>query len=202
MGKEKLIRKFDKQARIYESRRKKQSEKEWREKLIRCAQGRVLELSVGAGANFPFYPKEVEVTAVDFSREMLTKAKQGAAENEINANFILSDVESLSFPDGSFDTIVSTLSFCGYEDPYSVSSKIHKWCKPDGQILLMEHGISSNRFVGQIQKMMDPMFKKIVGCHLKRDMLEILKKTNLNIRKIERHMLGAIYLVWAAPNQQ
>lgn len=122
MNTEKLIRKFDKQAKIYEMRRRKQSEKKWREKLIRCAKGRVLEVGVGAGANFHFYPKDVEVTAVDFSKEMLSRAKEAAAESGIQAEFTLSDVESLSFPDDSFDTIVSTLTFCGYEDPHRVLS--------------------------------------------------------------------------------
>lgn len=201
MSTEKLIRKFDKQAKIYEMRRRKQSEKKWREKLIRCAKGHVLEVGVGAGANFHFYPKDVEVTAVDFSKEMLSRAKEAAAESGIQAEFTLSDVESLSFPDDSFDTIVSTLTFCGYEDPHRVLSNIQKWCKPGGQILLMEHGISSYRFVDRIQKMVDPLFKKMVGCHLKRDILQILEITNLNINKVERHMLGAVYLVWAAPNK-
>jgi ubiquinone/menaquinone biosynthesis C-methylase UbiE len=57
MKNEKLIRKFDKQAKVYELRRKKRSEKKWREKLIICAKGRVLEVGVGAGANFLFIPK-------------------------------------------------------------------------------------------------------------------------------------------------
>ncbi|WP_373228623.1 class I SAM-dependent methyltransferase [Cohnella sp.] len=201
MSKEKLIRKFDRQARFYEVRRKRKTQQEWREKLISCAKGRVLEVSVGAGANFHFYPQDVQVTAVDFSLEMLNKAKQAAAETGVQAEFIQSDVESLSFPDDSFDTIVSTLSFCGYEDPYSVLGAFQKWCKRDGQILLLEHGISSNRIIGQLQKIVDPLFKKAVGCHLKRDMLQILQLSNLHINKMEHYMFGAVHLVWAAPNK-
>lgn len=50
MDKEKLIRKFDNQSKIYEVRRKKQSERKWWEKLIGSAKGKVLEVAVGAGA--------------------------------------------------------------------------------------------------------------------------------------------------------
>ncbi|TFE31855.1 class I SAM-dependent methyltransferase [Cohnella luojiensis] len=201
MSKEKLIRKFDKQARLYEVRRKKKSERVWREKLISCAKGRVLEVSVGAGANFHYYSKDVQVTAIDFSPEMLNKAKQAAVEIGIQAEFIHSDVESLSFPDESFDTIVSTLSFCGYEDPQSVLGAFQKWCKRDGQILLLEHGISSNRIIGGLQTIVDPLFKKVVGCRLNRDMVQILQQSNLHINKMENYMFGAVHLVWAAPNK-
>lgn len=201
MNKDKLIQKFDKQAGIYEVRRKKRTERVWREKLINCSKGRVLEVAVGAGANFHYYPKEIELTAVDFSSEMINKAKIAAFDYGIQAEFILSDVESLSFPDNSFDTIVSTLSFCGYEDPMAVLELFNKWCKPEGQILLMEHGISSNRLLGGFQNWMDPLFKKVVGCHLDRDIVKILQ-AKLSIRKMEHHMIGAVHLVWAEPRKK
>jgi ubiquinone/menaquinone biosynthesis C-methylase UbiE len=150
MDKERLIRKFNKQAKIYERRRKKKSEKEWREKLIQCARGNILEVGVGAGANFNFYSKDVHVTAVDFSEEMLDRARQAAFESHIQTDFKRLDIETLSFPDNSFDTIVSTLTLCGYDDPTLVLKKFNSWCKSDGQILLMEHGVSSNQLIGHI----------------------------------------------------
>jgi ubiquinone/menaquinone biosynthesis C-methylase UbiE len=83
MNKEKLIRKFDNQSRLYEMRRKKRSEQKWREKLIGNARGEVLEVAVGAGANFHYYPEDVHVTAVDFSNAMLSKAKESAVDNGV-----------------------------------------------------------------------------------------------------------------------
>lgn len=197
----KLIQKFDKQARIYEVRRKKLTERVWREKLISCAKGRVLEVAVGAGANFHYYPKGIKLTAVDFSPEMLNKARLAAADYGIQAEFVLSEVESLAFPDNSFDTIVSTLSFCGYEEPGVILEAFNKWCKCDGQILLMEHGISSNRLIAGMQTVADPLFKKVVGCHLNRDIVQILQKSKLRIIKIEHYMLGTVHLVCAMPNK-
>ncbi len=202
MNTEKLIRKFDKQAKMYEMRRRKKSEKKWREKLIRCAKGKVLEVGVGAGANFQFYPNDVEVTAVDFSTEMLIRAKEAAAESGVRSEFILSDMESISFPDNSFDTVVSTLTLCGYADPLAVLRALNKWCRYDGQILLMEHGISSNRFVGYVQTVIDPVHLKVAGCHLKRDMIQILQKSGIQLIKMEHYWLDTVHLVWAKPNKK
>lgn len=201
MDKEKLIRKFDKQSNIYEMRRKRQSEWKWRSTLLASAKGKVLEVAVGAGANFNFYPKVVEVTAVDFSSEMLSKAKDSAAESGIRATFLQSDIESLSFPENSFDTIVSTLSFCGYDNPVQVLESLNSFCKPGGQILLMEHGLSTNRLIGGTQKMMEPVFKRLVGCHLDRNIQDILGQSKVLVHRMERYMFNTIHLVWASPNK-
>ncbi|CAN7513859.1 class I SAM-dependent methyltransferase [Paenibacillus sp. LjRoot153] len=201
MSKEKLIRKFDKQSNLYEKRRKKQSERKWRSTLLGSAKGDVLEIAVGAGANFNFYPKDVKVTAVDFSSEMLSKAKVSAAESGIMATFVQSDIELLSFPENSFDTIVSTLSFCGYDNPIQLLDSLNTFCKPDGQILLLEHGLSSNRWMNRTQKLMEPLFNRLVGCHLDRDIMDILEKSKVRVHRVERYIYNTIHLVWATPNK-
>lgn len=45
-------------------------------------QRKVLKVAVGAGANFPFYDRGVEITAVDFSPEMLRKQKRPQRSTE------------------------------------------------------------------------------------------------------------------------
>jgi ubiquinone/menaquinone biosynthesis C-methylase UbiE len=201
MNKEKLIRKFDNQSRLYEMRRKKRSERKWREKLIGNARGEVLEVAVGAGANFHYYPEDVHVTAVDFSNAMLSKAKESAVDNGVRAHFMQSDIESISFPENSFDTIVSTLSFCGYDNPAGVLKSFSRWCKPGGQILLMEHGLSSNRFIGSTQKLIEPIFLRMVGCHMDRDMIRIFQQSPIHIHHMEHYMFNTVHLVWASPNK-
>lgn len=198
MSNAKLVRKFDKQSEMYEVRRKRLTEKEWRQKLIGGATGRILEVAVGAGANFPYYAAGAELTAADFSGGMLDKARIAAIDYGLRPTFIHAEVESLDFADRSFDTIVSTLSFCGYDDPLRVLDLFNRWCKPDGRILLMEHGISSNRIVGCIQKGINPLFRKAVGCNLDRDIVGIVQ-SKLNIEKMEHHLIGAVHLIWAKP---
>jgi ubiquinone/menaquinone biosynthesis C-methylase UbiE len=200
MNKHQLIEIFDRQARMYERRRKQKAQKKWREKLLHSAGGKVLEVAVGAGANFPFYPREVEVTAVDFSPEMLKRAKEAAQEYGIRTEWILSDVENLSFPSDSFDTIVSTLSLCGYENPDAVLERFNYWCKKDGQILLLEHGISSIRPVTWLQRKLDPLFYRSIGCHQNREILSLVK-SHLLIEKYESHWLNSVHMIWAKPRK-
>jgi len=76
MEKSKLIKLYDKQAAQYERLRKKKKsfDDKWRKRLLSFAKGKILEVSVGAGANFKFYPIDAEVTAVDISADMIEKA--------------------------------------------------------------------------------------------------------------------------------
>ena len=201
MEKQKLVKIFDKQANQYERRRKNASDQRWRQPLLKDAAGEVLELAVGAGANFPFYPPGVKITAADFSEAMLEKAKQAAAFLQLPADFICSDIEELHFPNDSFDTIVSTLSLCSYDDPLLVLQKINRWCKPDGKILLMEHGISTNLLVSALQKTLDPLLYRYSGCHHTRDMIKLVQDAGLKIEKTEGYWINMVHLIWARPQK-
>ncbi|QDI90473.1 class I SAM-dependent methyltransferase [Salicibibacter halophilus] len=195
MRQQHLIRKFDRQAKIYEKKRRRKSESKWREQLFSLARGHTLELSVGAGANFPFYPENIDVTAVDFSPRMLEKAKE--ADHNIPASFIQDDVEALDFEPDTFDTIVSSMSFCGYENPAHVLSLCHQWIKPGGHLLLMEHGLSTSTPLAQIQKSLDPLSVKVVGCHQNRSIQQLVEESPFTIERYERKWFGIFHLVWA-----
>ena len=93
MKKDKQIRLFDRQAVQYERKREGAVQQQWRQKLLRHAEREVLELSVGAGANFPYYRSDIKLTAVDFSVAMLNKAKQAANRYSLKPEFMLHDIE-------------------------------------------------------------------------------------------------------------
>ncbi|WP_379151154.1 class I SAM-dependent methyltransferase [Paenibacillus sp. sgz5001063] len=201
MKKQKLIRIFDKQATQYEKKTGDPSQQRWREHLLSHAKGEVLEIAVGAGANFPYYPPGVKVTATDFSEAMIGKAERAANQHRVDVHFICSDIEEMDFPDHSFDTIISTLSFCSYDNPLMVLNKIKRWCKPDGQILLLEHGISSKLTVSVAQKALNPLLYRIYGCHHTRNIPEMIRESGLAINKSESYWLNMVHLIWASPGQ-
>lgn len=201
MKKEQIIKKFNKQAANYSKKLNKQGQNKWRKQIFQSVKGKTLEVAVGAGMNFSFYPKNIEYLGVDFSPKMIKYAKESAKKYGVNAKFIVSDVECLDFPDNSFDTIVSSGSFCGYENPVHVLNLFNKWCKEEGQILLLEHGLFSVPTLAWFQKKLDKLAVNAIGCHQNRDILEIVKQSNLKIMKHERGILGYLYLIWAKPQK-
>ncbi len=199
MDKTRQIRLFDRQAAQYGRRQESAAMRRWRSELLREARGSVLELAVGAGANFRYYPAGVRVTATDFSPNMLGKAREAAQACRLDAEFMQADIDGLEFPEHSFDTIVSTLSFCSYENPLGVMKKIGRWCKPDGAILLMEHGISSHALVAAAQRLLNPILFRAIGCHHTRDIPAMIAQAGIRIVSKESHMLKMVHLLRAKP---
>ncbi|SHN05530.1 class I SAM-dependent methyltransferase [Gracilibacillus kekensis] len=202
MEREKRIRKYDKQVKLYENTSKNQKFAGLRKRIIKNAYGKILEVGVGAGANFPYYNKNnVEITAVDFSPEMIKSAKRAASKYQLKVEFIQSDVNDLMIEKDSYDCIVSTLTLCSYAEPIETLNKFSSWCHKGGSILLMEHGLSSNRFLTLTQKVIDPFHNKLVGCHCNRDINKLLDEANLQIDHRERYWSDIVYLIWAKPNK-
>ncbi|MCH1624537.1 class I SAM-dependent methyltransferase [Ferdinandcohnia quinoae] len=191
----KSIRIFDRQAKSYEKRRRKLQLARERSRLLKDAKGSILELSVGAGNNFPFYPSGVHVTAVDFSPKMIEKAKEAAEEYGIDCEFVVSDVEGIELPENHFDTIVSTLSLCAYEKPEKVLEKMKYWVKPGGRILLFEHGKSTNSVYAWLQNRFDALSVRFVGCHQNRDILKMVSNAGIEIKQLEKLMLQSVFLI-------
>lgn len=201
MNTEHKIRKFDKQSVKYERMRGNDPLKKYRHQIFKDAEGEVLELSIGVGSNFQYYKNVDVLTGVDFSPEMLKRARRESQKYEFNAKMLEVDIETIEFEDDSFDTIVSSLGFCGYQDPVGVMNKLSGWCRPDGKVLLLEHGVSTFRPLGLLQKMIDPLALKMVGCHQKRDIAQLVDQSDLEIVRIKRYAAGCVYLIWALPKR-
>jgi ubiquinone/menaquinone biosynthesis C-methylase UbiE len=173
-------------------------EDKWRKQLLSYAKGDILEIGVGTGNNFKYYPVGVSVTATDMSARMIEKAKKEAIAKGVNGSFIVSSIEDLELRQQSFDTIISTFSLSAYEHPLQVLDQFNTWCKPGGKILLLEYGLSKYGLVNWLQRRWEPYHYKRTGNHIGRDMLAILSGSKLRIKRVEVKYAGIVYLVWAA----
>ncbi|SDJ79059.1 class I SAM-dependent methyltransferase [Sediminibacillus albus] len=199
MDRQSLIKKFDKQAKKYNKRRKYDQAYKFRQRIFQEAKGKVLEVAIGSGLNFPFYNRDIELTGLDFSQEMLKSAQHAAKDYPFKTTLIQKDVETVEFNENSFDTIISSASLCAYQEPVNVLNSFQKWCKPEGKILMMEHGVSTNKSLAWLQKSLDPLALKVVGCHQNRNISSIVKESKLKPIREERYLAGYLYLIWAKP---
>ncbi|WP_408010499.1 class I SAM-dependent methyltransferase [Pseudalkalibacillus sp. A8] len=201
MDKNAHIGKFDKQAKKYEKLQKKDPTAKFRKRIIPDAEGKTLEVAIGTGLNLPYYKNVTELTGVDFSSEMLNAASKAINSYPFTIDLKQADVETINFEENSFDTIVSSLSFCSYENPVEVLNRFQRWCKPDGKVLMLEHGKSTNRILRGIQKGIDRIAYKMIGCHQARDILGFVEESPLEVMKMERALAGFMYFIWARPQK-
>jgi ubiquinone/menaquinone biosynthesis C-methylase UbiE len=173
-------------------------EDNWRKELLSHATGNILEVEVGMGNNFKYYPLGVNVTATDMSARMIDKAKKEAIARGVKTTFISSPIEDLRLEHQSFDTVISTFSLSGYEQPSLILERFNTWCKPDGAILLLEYGLSKYDIVNWLQRKLGSYHYRRTGTRIDRDMLMLISQSKLRIKKVEVKYAGIVYLVWAA----
>ena len=127
---------------------------------------RVLEVGVGTGLSLPMYPHDVRVTGIDVSRDMLAKARARATAKELdNVEALLEmDAEAMAFPDASFDKVVAMYVVSVVEDPARLLEELHRVCKPDGEIFLVNHVRSDNAILGALEKGL-ARFSDMLGFH-------------------------------------
>lgn len=166
-----------------------------RRKLLQFADGNVLEVAVGTGANLSYYPNSCVLTAIDFSKSMLQVAMKKATAMNKTVDFKVMDAEALQFADRGFDTVVSTLSLCTFPNPALVLSEMARVCKDTGQILLLEHGRSDCRWLGNWQDRKAFRHARRFGCIWNREPEEIVRQAGLQIISNHRHFFGIFHLI-------
>ncbi|HBS58351.1 MAG TPA: SAM-dependent methyltransferase, partial [Firmicutes bacterium] len=103
-----------------------------RQRAIEQANGQVLEVGVGTGANLEYYLPGCEVTGIDFSPGMLRKARQKIVRAKVPVTLLEMDAEHMDFPDNTFDTVVATCVFCSIPDPVQGFREVKRVCKNGG----------------------------------------------------------------------
>jgi ubiquinone/menaquinone biosynthesis C-methylase UbiE len=170
-----------------------------RKRLFDRATGNVLDVACGYGMNFAHLLNATHITGVDFSPVMLTMAHAHVRTLGLSADLFEGDAEALDFSDNSFDTVISALSTCSFLNPITALQEMRRVCKPDGRILLLEHGRSNWEWVGRYQDRHVADMLKQAGCHWNREPQELVKEAGLKILDAQRTMLGVLHTIEASP---
>lgn len=164
-----------------------------------CAQaaGEVLEVAIGTGRNLAFYPEGVRLTGIDLSPAMLAIARRRADELGRQTDLREGDAEALDFPDGRFDTVVSTLSLCCIPDERKAVAEMRRVLRPGGRLVLLDHVVSNVAPVRAIQRVLEPLWVHLHKDSLLRRPLEHVRAEGLEIVWQERSKLGIVERVLA-----
>lgn len=170
-----------------------------RRRLFSRARGRVLDVACGTGVNFPHFDRAASITGVELSPAMLALARQRADALGRDVSLQEMDAARLAFPDASFDTVTSALSTCTFPDPGAALREMARVCKPDGRILLFEHGRSSWPPFAWLQDRTAQRHYHMAGCRWNQEPVDLVQYAGLSILTAERHLAGVFHTLVAAP---
>ena len=131
--------------------------------MMECSPAdKVLEIGIGTGTSYKYYPVETEVTGIDISPDMLRKARKNIRKhNLLNKNVIMMNGEQLKFEDNSFDKVAGMYVVSVTQNPDLLIKEMKRVCKPNGDIYLVNHFSfeTDSKFMKILEKGLMPVSK-------------------------------------------
>jgi ubiquinone/menaquinone biosynthesis C-methylase UbiE len=174
---------YDRVARFYDflksgdSRRWKESQTNFFKNL----KGKVLYVGIGTGQEIVNFPPNLNIYAIDISINMLKNANRRIQQYPGSIKPILMNVETLGFPDYTFDSIVTVCVFCTVKNPIEGFKELSRVLKPKGKIYSFEHVLSKNPIFSLILKNMNMLSTRLSGTRLDRVTASNINKAGLRI---------------------
>jgi len=176
------------------------------------ATGTVLEMAAGTGRNCSYYPASTvdRVILTDTSMPMLQQARRKVHElqhdkDDAKPKFAILQADgnaALDFPEDSFDTVVDTFGLCSFENPVAALQQMERVCKPNGKILLLEHGRSKTwQWISEYLDKTAERHAKNWGCVYNRDLDQIIEDSGLQLEILHTWHFGTTYYMVCRPNK-
>lgn len=158
-----------------------------RRQALAPARGVVVDLGSGSGPNLPLLPPAVtRVLAVEPSPVARRMAARRTAAVGVPVEHVGLDGATLPLDDGSVDTVVSTFTLCTIPDLDSALAEARRVLRPDGALLVLDHGLSPNPAVARWQRRLTGVQQRLfAGCHLERDIAGRIERAGFTVDALE-----------------
>lgn len=152
--------------------------------LVRSGE-RTLEIGVGTGKSFPFYPAGADVTAFDISDKMLERAKFRAKRLGTEVTLQVADAQQMPFADATFGSVVTTFVFCSVPNPMQGLREARRVLKPGGRLLMIEHVLSERPWLRCLMRWLDPATHRLWGAHIDRETVKTVVAAGFEITEVQ-----------------
>ncbi|NEQ99637.1 MAG: class I SAM-dependent methyltransferase [Cyanothece sp. SIO2G6] len=140
--------------------------------LLGQLQGRVLEIGPGTGANFIYYPADIQWIGVEPNPFMHSYLQDEAAARGFCGIQLYGDSAAhLPLENESIDAVISTHVLCSVTQLDPVFKEIVRVLKPGGRFIFFEHvGAPEDTWTRTLQNGITPVWKVLFdGCYPNRD---------------------------------
>lgn len=163
----------------------------FRKRVIGAAQGRVLEIGIGSGLNFPLYGAGVKsVIGLEPSSELLNMARPRAEAAVAPIKLLDASAEAIPLDNGSIDTVVTTWTLCTIPNVAQALGEMRRVLRPGGALLFVEHGRAPEPGIARWQDRLDPLWSRLAGgCHLNRKIDDLIGGNGFRIEAVENARL-------------
>jgi len=164
-----------------------------RQQIIPLAQGKVLEIGVGSGANFIHYDvtKVKKLYALEPNPGMIRLAERQQRKTKLNIKFLDLPGERIPLEEDSVDTVVSTFTLCTIPGIVDAIRGIARVLKPNGKLIFFELGLSPDPEVQRWQKRLEPLHHWLFqGLYLTRNIPSLIIEGGFQLEQMESGYLA------------
>jgi ubiquinone/menaquinone biosynthesis C-methylase UbiE len=154
--------------------------------ICRQAGGQVLEVAIGTGRNLLFYPRDIELTGIDLSPAMLTRARDRADHLGLTVALPEADAQDLPFEGNRFDTLICTLALSSIPDPPAALGEMYRVLRPGGRLLVVGHVASPYRLIRAGQRRLERLSLRLAGDHQTRQSYPLIVSAGFIVEECQR----------------
>ncbi len=170
-----------------------------RREIVPRARGTVLEIGVGAGANFPYYdPVKVQrLYALEPNPGMRRRAEQQRPPS-LDIEFVSFPGERVPLEDASVDSVVSTFTLCSIAAVHEALDGLVRVLRPGGALLFLENSVADDQRVRRWQRWWEPIHHRVFqGLFLTRDIPSLILDAGLRIEQVNAVYLSRFPKSWS-----
>jgi len=167
--------------------------REIRRQLIPRAEGKVLEIGAGSGANFPHYDasKVSKLYTLEPNPGMIRLAQRRREQTQLDIEFLDLPGERIPLEDETIDTAVSTFTLGTIPDIAEALRGIARVLKPRAKLIFYELGLSPEPAVQRWQQRLEPLCLWLFqGLHLTRNIPALIVQGGFEIDQIDAGYLA------------
>lgn len=164
-----------------------------RQQIIPLAQGEVLEIGVGSGANFPHYDaaRVSKLYALEPNEGMIRLARRQQHKTNLHIEYLDLPGESIPLADNTMDTVVSTFTLCTISGIEKAIEGIVRVLKPSGKLIFFELGLAPDATVQRWQSKLEPVCHLLFqGLYLTRDIPSLITHSSFQIMQMKTDYLA------------
>ena len=154
---------------------------------------KILFVGVGTGADLELIDhSQLEVTAIDFSRDMLKKGRTKLKNSSIK--FLEMDAQNMEFNNQSFDYVVASLILTVVPDEDKCFQEMTRVLKPGGKIIIFDKFIPKDKKLAFPKRLLRPIIR-VLGTDIGLNFEEIFLGNNngLHIEEDKSVLLNGMY---------
>jgi phosphatidylethanolamine/phosphatidyl-N-methylethanolamine N-methyltransferase len=155
---------------------------------------KVLIVGVGTGADLPLLSAGVDATGIDYSPDMLAKARLKLDRCAATVKLIEGDAQTLLVNEASFDAVILNLILSVIPDGNACLRSALRALKPDGRVVIFDKFLPEGKLVSPARKFIN-LFSSLLGTDINRRLSDLMKDCPCEITHEESSILGGMYRV-------